>query len=256
MVQRVAQQLLDQTGALGRGQAVLGLALELGVPDEDADQGAGVGDDVFRRDDAGALFVGQFAIGLQAFDQGGAETGLVRPAIGGRDRVAVGLDEAVGLAKADGRPGDGPLKGARLALTLGATGESGGDGVQLADAVGQGVGQTSGEVQQGLSRGRVGDPLGRAGPFDLDAAEQIGLGPRHAEQAGGLERRPHAEDFVVRLEPDQGALLLGRLDLLDGAEDVAAREGLFPLEPVAPDRDVQMFRQGVDDRDADAVQTA
>ena len=180
----------------------------------------------------------------------------MRAAIRRRDGVAVGLDEAVRLTETDGRPGDGPFKGAGLALTFGAAGESGGDGLKLADAVGQGVGQTTGEVKQGLGRGGVGDPVRRAGPFDLDAAEQIGLGPRHAEQAGGLEGRAHAEDFVVRLEPDQGALLLRRLDLQDGTKDVAAREGLLPLKPVAPDGDVQMFRQGVHDRNADAVQTA
>ena len=239
VVQRVAQQGLDQTLALGGGQAVLGLALELRVPDEDADQGAGIGDDVLGRDLGGALFVGQFAVGFQAPDQGGAQAGLVGAAIGGRDGVAVGLDEAVGLAEADGRPGHGPFDGAGLALAFDAAREGRGDRVQLADPLGQGVGQTVGEVEGGgLGRG-VDDPFGRAGPSDFHAAEQIGLGPRHAEQAGGLEGCADAEDLRVGMEPDQGALLLRRLQLLDRAQRDAAREGLFPLETVAPDRDVQ-----------------
>ncbi len=256
VVEGVAQQLFRQLLTLGRGQAVLGLALEFRVADEDGNQGARVGDDVLGRDLGGALLVDQLAVSLEALDQGGAEAGLVRAAVGGRDGVAVGADEAVGVAEADRRPGDGPFQRARLALALGAASEDGGDGLQLAHALGQGVGQTAGEVEQGLFGRGVRDAVRRAGPFDLDAAEQIGLGAGHAEQAGGLEGRADAEDLLVGLEADQGALLLRRADLLDGAEDVAAAEGLTPLEAVAPDGDVQLLGQGVDHRDADAVQAA
>src|SRR5690606_22340159 len=161
--------------------------------------------------------------------------------------------EAVRVAEADRRPGDGPFQRARLALALDAPGEDGGDGFQFAHALGQGVGQAAGEVQRRLSRRLVGDAFRRAAPADLDAAEQIGLGPRHAEQAGGLEGRADAEDLLVGLEPDQGALLLRGADLLDRALRQAAAEGLAPFEAVAPDGDVQALRQSVDDRDADAV---
>jgi hypothetical protein len=41
-----------------------------------------------------------------------------------------------------------------------------------------------------------------------------------------------------------------------GPSGMPRRERLFPLEAVAPDGDVQNVRQGVDDRDADAVQAA
>ncbi|MHC3925693.1 hypothetical protein ACMZ4W_00781 [Brevundimonas naejangsanensis] len=177
-------------------------------------------------------------------------------AVGRRDGVAVGGDEAVGVAEADRRPGDGPFQCAGLALALDAPGEDGGDGFQFAHALGQGVGQTAGEVQGRLSRRLVGDALRGAGPADFDATEQIGLGPRHAEQAGGLEGRADAENLLIRLEPDQGALLLRRAELLDRALRQAAAEGLAPFKAVAPDGDVQAFRQGVDDRDADAVQAA
>jgi hypothetical protein len=222
VVDGVAEQLLDQPLALGRRQPVLGLTLELGIADEDADQGAGVGDDVLSGDLDRALLAGQLAIGLEAFHQRGAEARLVSAAVGRGDGITVGLDEAVGLAEADRRPCHGPFDRARLALALDPTGEGRGDGFQLAHALGQGVGQTAGEVEQGAGRGGVGDPLGRAGPFDLDAAEQIGLGPRHAEQPGRLERRADAEDLVIRMEADQGALLLRRLDLGDGAQRNAA----------------------------------
>ena len=180
----------------------------------------------------------------------------MRAAVGRRDGVAVGTDEAVGLAEADRRPGHGPFDGTGLALAFDPAGEGRRHGLELADPLGQGVGQTVGEVEDGLGRRLIGDPLGRAGPADLDAAEQIGLGAGHAEQAGGLECRADAEDFLVRLEPDQGALFLRGLDLDDGAQRQAAAEGLFPLEAVAPDGDVEPLAQGIDDRDADAVQTA
>src|SRR5690606_30018073 len=136
---------------------------------------------------------------------------------------------------------------------LDAPGENGGDGLDLAYALGEGVGQAAGEVQRRLGGRLVGDAFRRAGPADLDAAEQIGLGPRHAEQAGGLEGGADAEDLFVRLEPDQGALLLRGADLLDRSLRQAAAEGLPPFEAVAPDGDVQALRQSVDDRDADAV---
>ena len=180
----------------------------------------------------------------------------MRAAVGGRDGVAVGGDEAVGVAEADRRPGDGPFQRAGFALALYTSGEDGGDGLQFAHALGQGVGQAAGEVQRRLGGRLVGDALRRAGPANLDAAEQIGLGPRHAEQARGLEGRADAENLLVRLEPDQGALLLRGADLLDRRLHMAAAEGLAPLEAVAPDGDVQAFRQGVDDGDADAVQAA
>ena len=41
-------------------------------------------------------------------------------------------------------------------------------------------------------------------PADLDAREEIGLGPRHLEKAGGLHLE-RAEDLAVGMEGDRGA---------------------------------------------------
>ena len=203
--------------AFRRGQTVFGLALEFRIADKDRDQGTGIGDHVFGGDLAGTLFVDQLAIGFQALDQCGAEARFVRAAVGRRHRITVGGDEAVAVTKTNRRPRYGPFQRTGLALALYATGENGGDGLDLANTFGQCIGQTAGEVQGGLSRCLVGDAFRRAGPFDLDATEQIGLGAGHAEQARGFERRTGTENLFIRLEADAGAFFLGRADLFNGA---------------------------------------
>ena len=75
-----------------------------------------------------------------------------------------------------------------------------------------------------------------------------------------LERREvehrRLEDVGVGQEGDRRAGLLGRLAALEGAERGAALIGLAPDVAVAADLDVEPLREGVDDRDADAVQAA
>ena len=56
-----------------------------------------------------------------------------------------------------------------------------------------------GDVFNALQQFRI------AAPADFDAAEQIGLGTGHLEQALGFERRLGAENLGVRLEADFGA---------------------------------------------------
>ena len=109
VVEGVAQGGLHQPLGVGGGQSLLGLALELGIAHEDADQGAGLGDDVLGGDDRRALFARQFGVGLEAARQRRAQAGLVRAALGGRHGVAVGGHEAVRLAEPGRRPGDGPF---------------------------------------------------------------------------------------------------------------------------------------------------
>ena len=173
-----------------------------------------------------------------------------------RDGVAVGGDEAVGLAEADRAPGYGPFDRPGLALALDPAGEGGRYRFQFADPFGQGVGQAVGEVKDRVDRRLVGDPLGGAGPSDFDTAEQIGLGAGHAEKACRLEGGTDAEDLLIRLEADQRALLLRWPAPDDGTQGQAAAEGLAPLMPVTPHGDVQPLAQGIDDRDTDAMQTA
>ena len=65
MVKGVPQRRFDQLLRLAGGQAFLRLALELGIADEDTDQGARLRHDVFRCDQASALLAGHFGVGLQ-----------------------------------------------------------------------------------------------------------------------------------------------------------------------------------------------
>ena len=110
------------------------------------------------------------------------------------------------------------------------------------------------------SAGHVLEPLqqfGIAAPADFDAAEQIGLGARHLEQALRLEGGLGAEDLGVRLEADSGAAAV-----VDLAEVFELALGMAALERhaiellAARDLDLEPRGKGVDHRHADAVQTA
>ena len=103
----------------------------------------------------------------------------------------------------------------------------------------------------------AGEQCRGAGPADLDAAEQIGLGAGHAEQPRRHERRALAEDLGIRLEADRGAApVLHRSQALQRPVRLSPRIGL-PVE-LLPARhlDLEGLRQRVDHRDADAVQPA
>jgi hypothetical protein len=64
------------------------------------------------------------------------------------------------------------------------------------------------------------------------------------------------EDLVVGLEGDLRASALGRPRLIEIASGRSALVTLLVGEPVAPDLEIERFRQGVDDRDANAMQAA
>src|SRR5262249_5490900 len=69
------------------------------------------------------------------------------------------------------------------------------------------------------------EQFGRAAPADLDAAKQIGLGARHAEQPLRLEGRFAAENIGVRLEAHAGAAAIVDLaEILELALGMAALE--------------------------------
>ena len=108
-----------------------------------------------------------------------------------------------------------------------------------------------------LLRGVVGDERLGARPADLDAAEQVGLGARHAEEARGLEGGALAEDLLVGLEAHLGAApVLDGAQLLQLALRLAAAEGHGVELLAAGDLHLELLGQRVDDGDADAVQAA
>ena len=257
VVEGVAQGGLHQPLGVRRRQPLLGLALEFGVPDEHADQRAGLGGHVLGGQDGGALFSREICVLFQAPRQHGAQAGLVGAALRRRHGVAIGLGETVRLAEPGPAPRHRPFDRAAVLGALDAAGEGlRRHRLDLADPLLEEVGQAVREMEGRLGGGGVVETLGGALPPDLHATEQVGLGAGHAIQTRGLERGRLAEDVRVRREADQRALLAGRPELLDGALRVAAGKGLAPLEPVAPHRHVQPVRQGVDHAHAHAVQAA
>ena len=94
-------------------------------------------------------------------------------------------------------------------------------------------------------------------PADFDAAEQIGLGARHLEQAQRIEFRLGAENLGVRLEPHLGAApVRGAAELFEPALRLAARIDL-PVELAAARHlDLEPLGERIDHRNADAVQAA
>ena len=125
-----------------------------------------------------------------------------------------------------------------------------------AERGGQIVHQAPGKVKTVLG-GHILEALqerGIAAPADFDAAEQIGLGARHLEQALRLEDGLGAENLAVRLEADSGAAAV-----VDLAEVFELALGMAALERhaiellTARDLDLEPRGQRVDHRDADAV---
>ncbi len=110
MVEMVAHRGLDEARRLEAGQAVLGLALEMGVADEDAQHQLDAAHDVVGGDVLGALVADELAEGADALGQRGAQARLVGAAVGSRDGVAIIGFAAVAVE----RPGDRPF-GATLA---------------------------------------------------------------------------------------------------------------------------------------------
>ena len=120
MIEGVADRAVDYPRRLGRLQTALVLALELRLADEHRDQGGAAGHDVVGGERGGALrLANSLGVILQSAQQGGAQAGLVRAPVRGRDRVAIGMDETVRPRE----PRDRPFDGAVLALLLDPSGE-------------------------------------------------------------------------------------------------------------------------------------
>ena len=169
MVERVLDGVFDDLLRRRGSEAILGLALEFRLANEDRQHAAGADHDVFARDGAGAFFLtGAGSVILEAAQQRGAQAGFVRAAVMGRDRVAIRLQEAVGV----GGPGDRPFDGAMAS--------------GLADSAGEDIGmhqrgafqtcreiilQAIGKVEDGIFRNvGAGEQLFSAVPADFDAA--------------------------------------------------------------------------------------
>src|SRR5206468_11686031 len=178
MVEMVADGGLDEARGLEAGQAVLGLALEMRVADEDAEHQLDaahhvIGGDVFR-----LLVADEVAECADTLGERGAEASLVGAAVWRGDGVAVIAFAAVAVE----RPGDRPF-GAALGLPGGigreilAAGEGlVGDRGPLADLLREMIGEAAGELEDGAFGDVSGGERGIAAPADLDPGEEVRLG--------------------------------------------------------------------------------
>ena len=204
---------------------------------------------------AARLLPVELGIGAQAARQHVAEAGLVGAAVGGRDRVAVGIDEAVAA-----EPGDGPFHRAVAGLLVALAGEDFARHLEIvAERGAEIILQPAREMERCLGRRRilVLDQQRIAAPADFDAAEQIGLRPRHAVEPRRLEGRALAENVGIGVEADLGAATVVHLaERLQLALRDAARKTLAVELAAARHLDLKQIGQRVDHRNADAVQAA
>src|SRR5690606_25407500 len=210
---------------------------------------------VVGADLGGALVLGQLGVVLQSLGECDAQARLVRAAFWRRDRVAVGMNLRIAAV-----PGDRPFERAMATGFLGAAREDlAGDGEVLAKGCGEIILQAAGEMEDGLFRdfATSRDEARVAAPADFDAAEEVGLGTGHAEDAAGIEAGMVAEYLRIGVESDLGAAaIVDVAEFLEAALRHAAGETL-PVElAIARNLDLEHVRKGIDDRDADTMQAA
>ena len=149
MVEVIAHRRLDHARRLRRRQLLLGLALELGLADEDRQHHPRRCHDVVGCDPACPLVVLELGIGAQRPRQGRPQPLLMRSALGSGHGVAVGIDEPVAAAE----PGDGPFHRAVAAGLLHFAGEHIlGDPRLAGDRLLEEVAQAAGKSQHRLGR--------------------------------------------------------------------------------------------------------
>ena len=221
----VAHGVFHQALGLDRGKAVFGLAHKFRLADKARHQRTAPGQQVFAGDLRGLAVVDQLAIGADAFQDGGPETGLVGAALGGGDGVTVRLDEPI----ACGGPVDGPFHlagGVEFFLKIHRAGKGAiGIGAGVAQGFFQVIGQTTGKVKRGLAGGfAIGD--GRF-PANFHTRKQIGLRAHHFQKPRGFEPVA-AKNLLVGVKCHRGAAAVGGCaQLCHRAQRRAARKTLF-----------------------------
>ena len=169
MVEGVAHGRFDDLGRLGGRELVLGLALELGLANENGKHRSRRAHHVFGRDLLRLLAAGQFAVGPEALIERLSQAVLVRAAFGRRDGVAVGERKTVLV----GNPGNRPFDRSVAAFLFDAARKNILRDVRLAfDRARQVIAQSTGEMKNGFGGRLVLDQLRRTLPADFDAAEK------------------------------------------------------------------------------------
>src|ERR1700733_2970973 len=161
---------------------------------------------------------------LEPAQQGGSEARLMRAPVGGRDRVAIRMNEPVIACE----PGDRPFDRAMLARLLDAAGEDLVGYQPLTLDVGSEISSQAPRKKirgVGLAVLLVANERRRAMPADVDASKQIGFRARHLEHARGVEARLSAEDLRIGQKAHLGAAAVQRL-----ADDRKLARRLSPFE--------------------------
>ena len=237
-----------------RCELVLGLALELGLADEYGEHRRGGAQHVVGGDVGGALVGHSLAEVAQPLGEGRAQAVLVRAAVGRRNRVAVGVEEAVLV----GDPAHRPLhRAVPVRLFVAAREHILCDAGLAVDGGLQIFLEAAREMERRLVRRVVGDQRLGAGPADLDAAEQVSLRAGHAEQPLRLEGRALAEDLLVRPEAHAGAApVLDGAQVLELALRLSARKRHGVELLAARHFHLELLGERIDDRHAHPVQAS
>ena len=260
--QGLIDHIVDQTLDEGVAQLCLGLALKLGLLQLDADHG----NDALARIGAGEVLVLilQNALGaavlVQHTGQGQLKAILVGAALGGVDIVCKAEQQLIVavIVILQRHLGHSALS---IALHIHDLRVQGGQVAALAQIADKGADAALVAHRLGadfavllLLRAVGIGALVRQG--NADAGVQERLLAQTLEQRLIVVERCLLEHLRVGLEGDCRSGRSRRADLFQVAVRLAALEALLILYPIAADTNDQPFRQGVDDRCTDAVQTA
>ena len=220
----VAHGIFGEARGLRARQPILGLALELGVADEDRQHHLAAVEDIFRGYLRRLFLPDQLAKSAQPLGQCSAQPGFVRAACGGGNGVAIPAIAAVRPQ----RPGDCPFGASLFVGELLPPHERFGSGaLACADLFFQMVGESARKLEHRLCGRVVANQFGRAFPADFDPGEKIGLRPRHAIEPLRLEPAMFAEDRGIGHEGHAGtAAVRRRPQFLERAQGQALRKRL------------------------------
>jgi len=184
--------ILDEPGRLGRGKPLLGLTLKLGIAHEEGQQQGCARGDVLAGRLSDAAIADKFTIPFDPSHQRAAQPGIVGPAFGCRNRVAIGMAEAILLLF---RPRHRPFDAAAFRKVNTPEEWPRRQHHPLVEARREEVAEPARKVQPGLDWNSLGTRESRiASPANLKAAEQVRLGPCHA-----VERRRAKSDAAENL---------------------------------------------------------
>lgn len=174
----------------------------------------------------------------------------------GRNGVTIGMEVSFAAV----RPCNRPFNATGTFGKLGFAGERAfGDQITTFDGHVQVIENPVGEFQDFALRRRIVacQQFRINRPADFNALEQIGLGPRHAEDGGGFQFGPVAENFGIGAEDDRGAAaVIDRTAILKRTQRGAFGIFLKHQFAITCDFDPEFVGQCVHHRHAHPVQTA